>query len=150
MNGVYFVIHEDTRQERLVLRILRDLKVDCYQLEHRAQAPSCTTPIFVHSGAFLRTDSKGSSRTLHTKILRTGRQPALFKDFKCEPEAWVKHTSTCVALRPFSESELICPIFAMRLRTALYEARRVCARVAAIDYEKAQKELRDARKRSSK
>jgi hypothetical protein len=146
MSDVYFVIREDTRQERFALGLLRDMRAQSFPLEQNAQAPACSTPIFVHTGVFQRTDRKGKSRTLHNKILRVGRQSLLFTDFKSEPPAWMQNTSTCIALRPFSGAELDCPKFAMRLRNALHEARRVSKWIASVDYEAYQKELRKARK----
>ena len=144
MSDVYFVIREDTRQERFVLGLLRDMRAQSFPLEQNAQAPACSTPIFVHTGLFQRTDRKGGNRTLHSKILRVGRQSLLFRDFKSEPLAWMQNTSTCIALRPFSGVELDCPKFAMRLRNALHEARRVSRWILAVDHEAAQKKLRKA------
>lgn len=137
MITVHFVIREELRQEKLVRTIMGELGLRVYPLDPSGQATACTTPLFVQKEPLLRTNRRGIKCKRRSSFLRVGRLTSVLQDVRVPHPEWIAQASACVALRELTDKEQNDPETLARLRNALFEASRVCRKLAGADLDTA-------------
>jgi hypothetical protein len=128
MTRVYLVMNQSSLQERLTIQILRDLGLDVTPLEATALAPTASTALFVFDGK-MRRGRAGKKARRTPRMLRVGSTPSVAASLDGAVADFASGAFTCIALRKLSAKEMRDTACLKSLRTALYEAVRVCRKV---------------------